>query len=399
MSTEKPSFDDLLDQLIADDTDGLLDTPEKSKPITATDRLERAFLEIVDFRREQDRLPSPETLEISERKLGARLVGFLNDEAKADLVRHLDEFDLLTLPEAPTSVDELFESDIDVLDLLEDGNDIYDFTGMEELQREPDEFDVAQRKKAEDFEKFKPFFELKHQQLETGELKLGKFSGVSTIKQGRFFVLGGVMLYVAEVGETEYVKNGDRKVPKERLRVIFENGTESSMYRQSLAGRLGEKAGLSLQGTSHSDFATEELGDNFMPDGYIYVLKSLSTNPDIAQLRDLYKIGFSRGSVQKRISHAETQPTYLMAPVEVVAEYAVKDIRASKLEHLLHRVFSDVRLDIVMNDGDGQPFKPSEWFIVPLDVIDQAIPMVINGDIVDFEYVPELQKLKYIGES
>lgn len=398
MSTEKPSIDELLDQLIANDTEGLLATPEKPKPITATDRLERAFLEIVDFRREHGRLPSPETLEISERKLGARLVGFLNDEAKADLVRHLDEFNLLALPESPTSVDELVATDIDIIELLEDEADIYDFTGMEELQREPDEFDVAQRKKAEDFEKFKPYFELKHRQLESGELKLGNYSGVSTIKQGCFFVLGGVMLYVAEIGETEHIKNGDRMVPKERLRVIFENGTESSMYRQSLAVRLGEKDGLALQETNHNDFATEELGDNFMPDGYIYVLKSLSTKPEIAQLRDLYKIGYSRGPVQKRIAHAETEPTYLMAPVEVVAEYAVKDIRASKLEHLLHTIFSGARLDIEMKDGAGQPFKPTEWFIVPLDVIDQAIPMVISGDIVDFEYVPELQKLKYVGE-
>lgn len=397
MSSENLSFEDQLTQLLENDTEGLLAIPVKPKPITATDRLERAFLEIVEFRREHGRLPSAETLDISERKLGARLDGFLNNEAKADAVRHLDEFDLLSLPEAPTSLEELLTSDLDGLDLLNDDSGLYDFSTMPELQREPDEFDVAQRKKAEDFEKFEHLFRLKHRQLEAGELKLSAFGGVSTIKQGRFFVLGGVMLYVAEVGETEMVKNGDRKVPKERLRVIFENGTESSMYRQSLAGRLGEQDGRSLASAHHQNFAEQEVGEDFMPDGYIYVLKSQSKDPAISQLPNLHKIGFSRGAVEQRIAQAEKDPTYLMAPVEVVAAYAVKDLQAAKLEHLLHRVFAEVRLDITMTDADGKPYTPSEWFMVPRATIDRAIQMVISGDIVDFLYSKETGKLVWNG--
>lgn len=397
MSSENLSFEDQLTQLLENDTEGLLAIPVKPKPITATDRLERAFLEIVEFRREHGRLPSAETLDISERKLGARLDGFLNNEAKADAVRHLDEFDLLSLPEAPTSLEELLTSDLDGLDLLNDDSGLYDFSTMPELQREPDEFDVAQRKKAEDFEKFEHLFRLKHRQLEAEELKLSAFGGVSTIKQGRFFVLGGVMLYVAEVGETEMVKNGDRKVPKERLRVIFENGTESSMYRQSLAGRLGEQDGRSLASAHHQNFAEQEVGEDFMPDGYIYVLKSQSKDPAISQLPNLHKIGFSRGAVEQRIAQAEKDPTYLMAPVEVVAAYAVKDLQAAKLEHLLHRVFAEVRLDITMTDADGKPYTPSEWFMVPRATIDRAIQMVISGDIVDFLYSKETGKLVWNG--
>lgn len=394
MSTEKPSFEERLDQLIADDTEGLLDIPEKPHPITATDRLERAFLEIVDFRREEDRQPSAETLEISERKLGARLVGFLNNEAKADAVRHLDEFNLLALPQAPTSVEELLETDLDDFNLLDDETDIYDFTGMEELQTGVEEYEVAQRKKAKDFEKYKPLFELKHRQLESGEYKLTDYSGLNHIRAGSFFVLNGVMLYVEQVGESEHIKNGREIRKKERLRVIFENGTESSMYRQSLGSQLGEKDGLMLAATEHTNF-TEEVNDETVPDGYIYVLKSLSSNPEITGLKNLYKIGYSRGPVAQRIANAEKDPTYLMAPVESIAEYAVQDIKISKLEHLLHRVFAEAQLDITMRDEQGQPFKPSEWFIVPLTVIDQALAMISSGDIVDFEYSPVQQKLVY----
>lgn len=98
------SLDDILD-------DDLLTAPEKPQKLTSSDRLERAFLEIVEFRRAHDRVPSSSTREIAERKLGARLDGFLADDQRAAAVKHLDEFGLLEAPEAPASIDELLEGD------------------------------------------------------------------------------------------------------------------------------------------------------------------------------------------------------------------------------------------------------------------------------------------------
>ena len=66
-----------LQWLIDSDIDGLLDTPEKPVRVTSSDRLERAFSEIVEFRRAHGRLPSSSTRAIAERKLGARLDGIL----------------------------------------------------------------------------------------------------------------------------------------------------------------------------------------------------------------------------------------------------------------------------------------------------------------------------------
>src|SRR5699024_9637804 len=95
---------------------GLLDMPEKPKKVTSSDRLERAFLEIVEFRRTHGRLPSSTTREISERKLGARLDGIHADDGKVEALTHLDEFGLLELPKAPGSIDELLDDDsIDLL--------------------------------------------------------------------------------------------------------------------------------------------------------------------------------------------------------------------------------------------------------------------------------------------
>ncbi len=102
---------DTFQQLIDTDVDGLLDMPHKPTKVTSNDRLERAFLEIVEFRRTHGRLPSPSTREISERKLGARLDGILADDTKIKALTHLDELGLLTAPEAPGSIDELLDDD------------------------------------------------------------------------------------------------------------------------------------------------------------------------------------------------------------------------------------------------------------------------------------------------
>lgn len=370
-----------LANLFAADTDGLLDTPTKPTPVTADSRLEKGFLEIVEFYRAHGREPSSSTRNIAERKLGARLDGFRASPERADHVRPLDEFSLLETPDIDSLDDLLAE---DGLDLLDSGEDIFDLSGLPEQptgQRSVD--DVAKRTKAEDFESFKPFFAAKHAELEEGTWRLIPFRGLSTIKEGTFFVLGGVMAFVAEVKETEFKPNGDRDRPKERLRVVFENGTESSMYRQSFSIRLYEQNGRAVVRTG---FDASEIGDADQETGHIYVLRSLSEDPQIAGLDNLYKIGFTTTPVEQRVANAAKEPTFLMAPVEVIAEYRVYNVRPSALEHLLHRVFAVSRLRVSQVGPDGRTYNPSEWFIAPLDVIDQAIAMIMTGDIIKVVY-------------
>lgn len=114
--------------LIDSDVDGLLDTPEKPKKVTSADRLERAFLEIVDFRRTHGQVPSSTTREIAERKLGARLDGILANEEKLAALKPLDEFGMLDAPEAPASIDDLMEGDD--FDLLDDDSGLLDVTDL-----------------------------------------------------------------------------------------------------------------------------------------------------------------------------------------------------------------------------------------------------------------------------
>lgn len=383
-----------LADLFASDTDGLLDAPEKPAPVTAASRLEKGFLEIVEYYRTHGVEPSSTTHDIAERKLGARLDGFRASPERTEKVLDFDEFGLLKTPEI-TSVEELLADDD--LDLLGSDEDIFDLSGLPEQPTDPRSADeVAKRTKAEDFEVFKPLFAAKYAELDEGTWKLIPFRGLSTIKEGTFFVLGGVMAFVAEVGETQFKSIGDRDRPKERLRVVFENGTESSMYRQSFSIRLYEQDGRAVV---RAGFDASEIGDADQETGHIYVLRSLSDDPQIAGLDDLYKIGYSTTPVEMRVANAVKEPTYLMAPVEVIADYRAYNLRPSALEHLLHHVFANARLQVSQTGKDGRNYEPSEWFIAPLPVIDQAIDMIISGDILDVVYDHAAQKLVLAKKS
>lgn len=215
------------------------------------------------------------------------------------------------------------------------------------------------------------------------------------IREGVFFALNGVMCFVAEVGDDVDLVVGGKRTQKQRLRVVFENGTESAMYKQSLMTRMYEAQGQVLARTGHD---ADEILDADIESGHIYVLQSLSTDPLIANIKDLHKIGFSTMSVEQRVKSAATSPTYLMAPVKIVADYRVYNLKASALENLLHRVFADVRLDLTQTDRKGRDYDPSEWFVVPRDVINQAVAMIMSGEIVDYSYDKVQQKLVRLAD-
>jgi hypothetical protein len=212
--------------------------------------------------------------------------------------------------------------------------------------------------------------------------KLVTFTGRRAIKEGAFFVMGGVMLFIAEIGEASVKVVGGKPERRERLRVIFENGTESSMYLKSLSIRLYEQGdGFQVVPTEFETLLADDEAT-----GWVYVLRSLSDDPAVASRQNLHKIGFSTTPVKQRIANAANEPTYLMAPVEIVAEYRTYNMKTSELEHLLHRVFAEVRLDINQVGTNGRLYDSTEWFEVQLSEIDRAIELITSGDIVDYNY-------------
>jgi hypothetical protein len=254
--------------------------------------------------------------------------------------------------------------------------------------------EIADRKRCEDFEKFEPLFERAEADIKTGLRQSQPIeAGHRAIEAGDFFIVDGVMLYVAGVGAP--LKTTAREVDR-RLRLIFANGTESNLLLRSLQRAFyNDPAARRLVSpkSGQLSFGGEfEAGD--VESGTIYVLRSLSDHPYVTRHRDLiHKIGVTGGNVESRIADAEHDATYLLAKVEVIATYRLAGINRARMENLFHRLFAPARLDITINDRFGHPVHPAEWFLVPLFVIDDAVERIRDGSLTEYIYDPKAVRL------
>jgi hypothetical protein len=378
---------DKLLKILNDDDLGLLNVkPKVSSAITADERLLASFQEIKDFVQKNGREPEANNKDIHEFKLYKRLESFRTDSIKATTLKEHDDGGLLGDIRPLESIADIFSDDD--LGLLDDGPEsIYEFKHVPKETTMPDY--VARRKPCKDFAKYEPLFKLCHADLTANKRKLNLFRREQQIEEGLFFVLKGVLLYIDKVGEREK-ENGRVNA---RLRVIFENGTESDMLLRSLSAEL-YKDGRRV--TTHDDDLLEDfenITDEDTSTGYIYILRSLSENQEIHSIQHLYKIGFSKSAVEERVKNASQEPTYLNAPVAIVSAYQCYNLNPQKLELLLHTFFGGACLDIDLYDRDGKRYVPREWFVAPIDMIEQAVILLINGEIIHFRYDLDLQQI------
>ncbi|MFA5040726.1 MAG: GIY-YIG nuclease family protein [Bdellovibrionales bacterium] len=378
--------DDLL-RLIADDDTGLLQVrPKATGAVTADERLVSSFDEIKQFVSEKGREPTAGN-GVQEHRLYARLKGFRESKEKIEALKPLDALGLLPdqVREIKT-INDIFDDD-DLGILKDDAESIFTLKHVPKDIEQPDF--IAQREPCADFADFEEKLKQCQADLTARKRKLLPFRNEQDIHEGFFFVLRGVLLYVAKVAEREVI-NGKTNA---RLRCIFENGTESNMLLRSLAREL-YKDGRRV--TEHGDrllAGFDNITAEDQESGYIYVLRSLNQKPEIQSVHNLYKIGFSRVPVEERIKNAAEEPTYLMAPVKIVTVYQCYNMNPQKLELLLHTFFGSSCLNIDIFDGAGQRHTPREWFIAPLEIIEQAIHFLLNGEIVNYRYDPERQEI------
>ena len=278
------------------------------------------------------------------------------------------------------------------LGISQDAGDLTDLRHVRSSAEKKAAEEVAQREKCEDFGKFKGLFEQVQKELDSGLRATRPFGIKAEIQPGRFFILGGQKAYVAEMGELFKQDYGDNDA---RLRVIFDNGTESSMLMRSLQRALTkDTSSRRVTDPSAGPLFASDAEDGDEESGTIYVLRSQSDHPKVAEHRDLlHKVGVTSGSVERRIYNAKLDPTFLMADVEIVTSYKLLNINRTKLENLLHRVFEPARLDVEIIDRFGRPVIPREWFLVPLFVIDDAVEKIKDGTITKYVYDPKQAKL------
>ncbi len=280
------------------------------------------------------------------------------------------------------------------------GSDISDLRHVRSAEEKRAAEEIANRERCEDFDTFKPLFEQVQQELESGVRKSREFELKAEIRPGAWFIVGGQKAYVADMDEIYTNAQGRTDA---RLRVIFDNGTESNMLMRSLqralhkddAGRriTDPEAGPLFVREEASPFAGEAEEDD-LASGTIYVLRSKSDHPLVVANREvLHKIGVTGGDVARRIANARLDATFLLADVEVVATYTLYNINRTKLENLIHRIFDPARLNIEIKDRFGNPVVPREWFLVPRFVVDDAVERIKDGTITDYVYDPAAARL------
>ncbi|OAN95353.1 GIY-YIG nuclease family protein [Sulfitobacter geojensis] len=376
---------------------------EVKKQLSRTPREERiiaGFEEILRFADEHGQPPQHgEDLDIFERLYAVRLDRIRDLQECRDLLAPLDEQGLLAETfAASTSGAEDLEDDALLAELGVEvaKSPLTELKHVRSTAEKKAADEVANREKCEDFSKFKPLFEMVQKELDSGLRETRPFEMKAEIEKGRFFIVGGQKAYVTEKGETITNEQGRTDA---RLRVIFDNGTESNMLMRSLQRALNKDgAGRRITDPSAGPLFSDQTIDGDEASGIIYVLRSKSDHPLVTENRELvHKIGVTNMSVEKRIAGAQLQPTFLMANVEVVATYELYNINRSKLENLIHRIFEPARLEIEIMDRFGRPVVPREWFLVPLFVINDAVEKIRDGTITGYHYDPRAAGLKRIS--
>jgi hypothetical protein len=378
--------DELLDAL------GVEIAPIKAASRSAfEERIIAGFEDIQRFYEEHKRQPvNADGLDIFERLYAVRLEQLRKlPEARSVLV----EFDTHNLLGSPAThnvkIDELSEDALLAeLGVSAEPSSADDITVLRHVRTNADRQaaeEIADRTPCKDFKSFKPLFEQAERELKSDTRKALRFGRDANIQLHDFFILEGQFAYVAEMGESFKTQTSHTDA---RLRVIFGNGTESNLLLRSLQKALWkDETGRRLTSTDMGPLFADQSEPEDIESGTIYVLRSQSTHPYVAEHRELiHKIGVTGGKVETRISGAEKDSTYLLAGVEVIATYKLHNINRVKMENLFHRIFGSAQIDISIDDRFGNPVKPREWFLVPLQVIDEAVQRVKDGTIADFIY-------------
>jgi len=384
--------DKKLQEIFENDPLGLLNIKPSSSPTRNEDeRLDASFQEIIDFYEKNNREPE-QGGSIQEHQLFSRLKSIRENPAKMEMLRSHDKYGLLNYEQKQiNSLDDILKDD--ALGLLDDDSEgLFEFKHIKKQDERASADFVARRNPCKDFDKYESLFKVVQKDIANRKRKLIQFKE-KNLRAGDFYVHNGVLLYLENVDfekEVQQFKSGNRIRKDGRTRVIFENGTESNMLYRSLYKALLAN-GKAI--TGNIDKVNERFIEKFsnitdedQKAGFIYILKSKSDKQEIKKIQHLYKIGFSKIAIEERIKNANQEPTYLMADVRIIMAYKCYNMNPQKLEQLLHNFFGKSCLNIDVFDKNGNRHTPREWFIAPLDIIEQAIHLLISGDIVKYRF-------------
>lgn len=336
--------------------DPLLATPAERPRAERTPLLERAadvLVRIEAFVRETGAEPlSAKGRSVRERMLANELAGLRASRRELDGLRDADGLGLVFGgAQVQAALDD---------PLLSEGDGIFDVRESLKPKAEPDM--VAERRPCPDFDRFRAAFEAIRRSLDEGSRRPQPFHQ-EKVEQGEFFVLKRQLLVVADVRDEH--RRGDKA--DARLRVVYDNETESNLLMSSLtrrlyedkdARRIGMRAGPLFDGART---------------GFVYVLRSRSDRP---QVRGLLKVGTTAGAVEDRIARAETQGGFLFAPVEIVETFELVGYDAKQAEKAVHAALRPFHIALQVVGPDGRRFNATEWFKTDVATVAEAIEKV-----------------------
>lgn len=394
---KKATLDDIF---AGEDVFGLLDVVALKSKAGPTDLIGSQFEVIMAFVDNYGRAPqNTPTAAIDEKSLTRQLNAIRANPEQCAVLRERDRHGLLegvdairnlseTLPaesapppvinksELVISLDDIFaDDDLGLLDF--DAPEIFTIkhipVGKKDL---PDE--IARRQPCPDFERFSPLFERVQKGFREGVFSVMRYRNEQKFQEGDFFILSGVMGYVHRAGE----RLEQYDTYNARLHLVFENGTELNMLYQSLTqGLVRDKEGRKV------DLNGQQLipSDAPVPSGFVYVLATRSTDPALTPyIRDLYKIGFTETTVEKRIQNASKDRTFLEAPVRIIFTTQCFNMNANRLEALVHGFLAKQRLNITLRAVNGSTYTPREWFHSPLATVQAVIKYILDGTISEY---------------
>ena len=373
---------DFLDSIFSSDSLGLIDKVELPKKSIHEDFDvgDSKRKEIQDWMELHNREPDYNSKDPTEKMLAARLRRIKSDST----------------PESKKDDDPLHSEALDkMIAAMGDDKGIHDFTGS--ILKRPGEKKqaeyTAKRTPVRDFRRYEPMFQQVQAEIDSKQRLVVPFSAHG-MKEGRFYIAGGLLCYVDELFEKELNSFGRRD---NRMHVVFANGTESYMLFATFQKIMSAENGRSITEVIDKDLddfqldgSTEKDRRKFsVPDietGYIYILRTTSDEDLVKQYNGrLYKVGYTSKTVEERIRNAENEPTYLCAPVVIEETWRCININGRKLETFLHNFFekAQVKIKVYVNH---QSQIASEWFNVPLETLEQTVPLIINGDIRNWRY-------------
>lgn len=244
----------------------------------------------------------------------------------------------------------------------------------------PDE--VGKQTKCHDFYMYEGKLKSLHEGLTTGRLKTITHTAVN-FKEGDAFIMGGMLGFIQSVGD---MRIGSRGNDDPRLRLIFDNGTESNILLSTLNKNLymddtGRRIINNAEDFTDFDTPSDEVK---VRTGQLYIVRSLSTNPKIRDAANLYKIGFTTKTIEDRAYNSRNDIAFLESTVEVVLTADCYNLNPRGLESIVHDFLYAQRLLVTLTSKDGMTYHPKEWFNVNINDAKHIIQLIIDGQLTNY---------------